>query len=281
MNSSVIAAAKLQQPLRRQLRRPLLGSLALLAVSLVAWSHAGSFVGISGARTGLPANRHAAAGGQPQLTSSLTAMHAEPEKSREEMSDMELLFDKFNNRGGAILAIILLTVIGVVMEKGLEAVGIESVVAGIYVSGIYFVLMLGWTSTYLVRVFTKGTTYAEQLNRYEQAVMVKRLQELDEDEIEALCEDVGISREDINQAMGANAKEGMTQKDAVIELFKSTQVNKNKQDPRDFFGGFNSSGKKPSPFAAAAQTAPATPATPPAAAESVEKQKEPETAGRA
>eukprot|EP00929_Paragymnodinium_shiwhaense_P044259 TRINITY_DN22709_c0_g1_i1.p1 TRINITY_DN22709_c0_g1~~TRINITY_DN22709_c0_g1_i1.p1 ORF type:complete len:270 (+),score=114.28 TRINITY_DN22709_c0_g1_i1:71-880(+) len=248
MSAAASTAMALKQPLRRQLRRPLLGSLAILAVSLVAWNCAGAFVGQTGARTDLSEGRRGGLSQSPNLRSThgtfVARRAAEEQKSQEEMSDMELLFDRFNNRGGAILAIIGLTVIGVGLERFLEVVGVESMTAGIYVSAIYFVLMLAWVSTYVFRVFTKGTTYAEQLQRYEQAVMVKRLQELDEDEIEALCEEVGISRDDIDSALGGVA-EGASQKEAVIELFKSTQVGNKKEqkDPRDFFGGFGSNSR--------------------------------------
>ena len=47
-----------------------------------------------------------------------------------------------------------------------------------------------WVSTYIFRVATKDMTYAKQLKDYENAVIAKRLEELDEDEIQALVEDI-------------------------------------------------------------------------------------------
>ena len=44
--------------------------------------------------------------------------------------------------------------------------------------------------SYILRVATKDMTYAKQLKDYENAVIAKRLEELDEDEIQALVEDI-------------------------------------------------------------------------------------------
>merc|ERR1719310_315838 len=64
-------------------------------------------------RTGMQEARRNGATSKPNLKGSLVAMQAAPAQTEEkEMSDLELLFDRFNNRGGAILAIILLTVLG-------------------------------------------------------------------------------------------------------------------------------------------------------------------------
>ena len=47
-----------------------------------------------------------------------------------------------------------------------------------------------WVGSYILRVATKDMTYAKQLKDYENAVIAKRLEELDEDEIQALVEDI-------------------------------------------------------------------------------------------
>lgn len=69
--------------------------------------------------------------------------------------------------------------------------GFDEIETGKWI-GIGFTVLatLGWVSTYLFRVATKDMTYAKQLKDYENAVIAKRLEELDEDEIQALQEEV-------------------------------------------------------------------------------------------
>ena len=50
--------------------------------------------------------------------------------------------------------------------------------------------MIAWGGSYIFRVATKDMTYAKQLKDYEDAVIAKRLEELDEDEVQALVEDI-------------------------------------------------------------------------------------------
>lgn len=47
-----------------------------------------------------------------------------------------------------------------------------------------------WTLSYVFRVFTKNMTYGEQLRRYEDAVIQKRFEELQEDEVAALMSEI-------------------------------------------------------------------------------------------
>ncbi|GMI46692.1 hypothetical protein TrCOL_g1640 [Triparma columacea] len=47
-----------------------------------------------------------------------------------------------------------------------------------------------WTSTYLFRVANKGMTYAKQLKDYEDGVIQRRLEELDDEEREGLLEEI-------------------------------------------------------------------------------------------
>ncbi|KAL7580552.1 hypothetical protein ACA910_003677 [Epithemia clementina (nom. ined.)] len=56
--------------------------------------------------------------------------------------------------------------------------------------GFTVILTLAWVSTYIFRVANKEMTYAQQLKDYEDGVIAKRLEELDEDEILALVEEV-------------------------------------------------------------------------------------------
>lgn len=49
---------------------------------------------------------------------------------------------------------------------------------------------VAWASTYVFRVASKDMTYAKQLRDYENAVLQKRLEELNDDEIDALMAEV-------------------------------------------------------------------------------------------
>ena len=53
------------------------------------------------------------------------------------------------------------------------------------------VVLLGYTSTYLFRVGRKEMTYITQLKEYEEAVMLKRLEEMPSSEVEKLMEEIG------------------------------------------------------------------------------------------
>jgi len=70
----------------------------------------------------------------------------------------------------------------------------EETTAGPLASGSFVVLSIVlWTASYMFRVASKDMTYATQLKNYEDAVIAKRLEELEEDEVEALMDE--ISRE--------------------------------------------------------------------------------------
>jgi len=55
---------------------------------------------------------------------------------------------------------------------------------------LYFTtgLTLAWTASYLFRVASKDMTYAKQLRDYEDAVIEKRMEELDDEERRGLVE---------------------------------------------------------------------------------------------
>jgi len=91
--------------------------------------------------------------------------------------------------------VIGLTIVGLVVPfvayaalsaAGFDEVRISQIVIAIYVG----VGTLAWTFSYVFRVATKDTTYAQQLKDYETAVLQKRLEELDESEVEALLAEV-------------------------------------------------------------------------------------------
>lgn len=83
----------------------------------------------------------------------------------------------------------------------LQGLGIDSLSAGIWSQGILVLGLIGWTITYLFRVFTKDMTYYQQLKDYEDAVLEKRLEEMTPEEIAQLQAD--IQKEEQNPEIGA------------------------------------------------------------------------------
>mmetsp|Transcript_4314 Transcript_4314/g.8992 ORF Transcript_4314/g.8992 Transcript_4314/m.8992 type:complete len:187 (-) Transcript_4314:303-863(-) len=95
-------------------------------------------------------------------------------------------------RGGAVFWSLVLFIVPLV---GYSVVtnffGVDGVEAGKYIGvGFTAFATLAWVFTYIFRVATKDMTYAKQLKDYENAVIAKRLEELDEDEIQALVEEI-------------------------------------------------------------------------------------------
>lgn len=98
----------------------------------------------------------------------------------------------FSITGGAVVLSILLFLIPIVVYQiSTNVFGADEIEAGRNIGvGFSVVTMLLWGSTYIFRVATKDMTYAKQLKDYEDAVIRKRLEELDEDEVQALVEDI-------------------------------------------------------------------------------------------
>ena len=96
-----------------------------------------------------------------------------------------------NTRGGVIVWSLILVTIPYLVYEYLVSTGLEATKVGAYV-GALFVLLSNvlWASTYIFRVANKDMTYAKQLRDYENAVLQKRLEELDDDEIDALLEEI-------------------------------------------------------------------------------------------
>jgi Protein of unknown function (DUF3007) len=69
---------------------------------------------------------------------------------------------------------------------GFLAIGIEGFQAGIWAEALLLLGLLGWLSTYFLRVFQKKMTYNQQLADYESAVLQKRLDELTPEQLAAL-----------------------------------------------------------------------------------------------
>eukprot|EP01031_Cornospumella_fuschlensis_P026216 gene26216-31671_t len=75
--------------------------------------------------------------------------------------------------------------------------GMEDTKVGAYVGAIFVLLSnVAWASTYVFRVANKDMTYAKQLRDYENAVLQKRLDELADEEINALMEEIEQEKED-------------------------------------------------------------------------------------
>lgn len=204
----------------------MLATGAIAVVQLSYWAGPSFVVGKPHARATPPRDgasrlaRHVTSGS----TTNSEGLPAPPK----EASDLEKFLDRFNTRGGAIVGTVVALFAGLFLEKFLEVAGVESLSAGVYTSGLFFIILLVWLSQYLFRVFNKGTTYADQLKRYEQEVMMKRLSELDEDEIMALCAEVGVSNKDIEEALG-DKRSALSQKEKVLQIFKNAAL---AEDPR-------------------------------------------------
>lgn len=115
-------------------------------------------------------------------------MSVENEASK---SNLPMLLDP-GTKGGALFLSFLLFLLPVI---GYEIVtvgfGFDSAEAGKWIgAGFTAFICVAWVGTYVFRVATKDMTYAKQLKDYENAVIAKRLEELDEDEVQALIEDI-------------------------------------------------------------------------------------------
>jgi len=96
-----------------------------------------------------------------------------------------------NTRGGVIVWSFLLLAIPVAVYNYLVSTGLEDTKVGAYVGALFVLLSnLAWASTYVFRVASKDMTYAKQLRDYENAVLQKRLEELNDDEIDALMAEI-------------------------------------------------------------------------------------------
>jgi len=129
---------------------------------------------------------------QQHQQQSSTFLHMSTENNQEEKkSNLPMLLDP-GTKGGAIFLSLVLFIVPII---GYEVVtlgfGVDGIEAGKWIGvGFTFFTTVLWVATYILRVATKDMTYAKQLKDYENAVIAKRLEELDEDEIQALVEDI-------------------------------------------------------------------------------------------
>eukprot|EP00471_Norrisiella_sphaerica_P003124 CAMPEP_0184486690 /NCGR_PEP_ID=MMETSP0113_2-20130426/8324_1 /TAXON_ID=91329 /ORGANISM="Norrisiella sphaerica, Strain BC52" /LENGTH=144 /DNA_ID=CAMNT_0026868687 /DNA_START=294 /DNA_END=728 /DNA_ORIENTATION=- len=100
-------------------------------------------------------------------------------------------------KGGALTVPMMTVVFPLVIYYGLQANGMTAERAGPWASFIYLVVgLVTWTFTYLYRVATKDMTYVQQLKDYEDAVMMKRLEEMSDDELQKMLEEAeGVAQE--------------------------------------------------------------------------------------
>lgn len=102
-----------------------------------------------------------------------------------------------NTRGGVLVWCAILIVIPVAAYAYFVSTGLEETTVGAYVGALFVLLtMVAWASTYIFRVATKDMTYAKQLRDYENAVLQKRLEELADDEIDALMREIELEEDD-------------------------------------------------------------------------------------
>lgn len=117
---------------------------------------------------------------------------AETDSSDEvKTNNLPMLLDPGTKGGALFLALIAFIVPILFYELVTQVFGFDGLEAGRWIGGGFTVVAtMAWVSTYIFRVATKDMTYAKQLKDYENAVIAKRLEELDEDELQALVEEV-------------------------------------------------------------------------------------------
>jgi len=114
-------------------------------------------------------------------------------------SDRLKAWISLDTRGGVLVWSVILTAIPYAVYSALVSSGLDSDKVGAYVGSLFVLLScVLWASTYIFRVANKDMTYAQQLRDYENAVLKKRLEELADDEIQALMEEIELEDEKIN-----------------------------------------------------------------------------------
>ena len=77
----------------------------------------------------------------------------------------------------------------------LQLFGLDGINAGIWTQAALVVVLVGWSMTYLFRVGSKNMTYNQQLKDYEEAVMLKRLEEMSPEELAELQQEIEREKE--------------------------------------------------------------------------------------
>lgn len=96
---------------------------------------------------------------------------------------------------------VILIGLGVLVGSGgvyvaLQAVGVDTLDAGIWTQVILVAGLLGWLATYGFRALTKTMTYNQQLKDYEDAFLQRRLDEMSTEELAQLQADLEREKQD-------------------------------------------------------------------------------------
>lgn len=120
----------------------------------------------------------------------LAARHAPPTAS-EPQRNLPFFLD-IETKGGIVFWSIVGIVAPFIVYNFLQdQLGLDVVAAGnVILVGYVGLGTIAWTSTYVFRVANKDMTYAKQLRDYENAVIQKRFEELNNDEVDALMEEI-------------------------------------------------------------------------------------------
>lgn len=106
-------------------------------------------------------------------------------------NNLPMLLDVGTKGGALFLSLVLFLIPIGLYQVVINAFGVDPVDAGKWIGvGFTAISTVAWVASYMFRVATKDMTYAKQLKDYENAVIAKRLEELDEDEVQALVEDI-------------------------------------------------------------------------------------------
>jgi hypothetical protein len=109
----------------------------------------------------------------------------------QESSKLPIFLDLETKGGVLFLSLVLFVVPLLGYQVVTTLFDVDELQVGKWIGGGYAAMLcVGWASTLLVRVVNKDMTYAKQLKDYDNAVLQKRLEELDEDEQQALLEDM-------------------------------------------------------------------------------------------
>mmetsp|Transcript_25134 Transcript_25134/g.45497 ORF Transcript_25134/g.45497 Transcript_25134/m.45497 type:complete len:194 (-) Transcript_25134:2264-2845(-) len=123
--------------------------------------------------------------------SALKMALTDPEESAKPETKLPMLLD-VGTKGGALFLSLVLFLVPIIFYQVITlGFGVDGIEAGKWIGvGFTVVTCILWAGSYVFRVATKDMTYAKQLKDYENAVIAKRLEELDEDEVQALVEDI-------------------------------------------------------------------------------------------
>lgn len=125
------------------------------------------------------------------ITSPTTSLQASSDGNSGAQSNLPFWLDPGTKGGAVVLSLILFIVPIIGYNIIINVSGLDPSDVGIWIGVGFTVLSLFvWVGSYIFRVATKDMTYAKQLKDYEDAVIAKRFEELDEDEIQALVEDI-------------------------------------------------------------------------------------------